>query len=219
MVGIYKITSPSSRAYIGQSWNIKRRWHSHRCNSHKTMAVGHSIKKYGADAHKFEVIHELPGDIDQLTLDTYEQLYIDAYKDCGVKLFNIKGAGSSGKHSDETLQVMSEKRKSYRPTLETKLKTSQSMKGMVANNKGVPHTEEHRLKISLANKGRKPSEKSINALIERNKKRTGFTPWNKGKEWSEEAKIKMSNAHKGKKLSKESIEKRTLTRFGKLKGQ
>lgn len=215
MVGIYKITTPSGAAYIGQSWDIKRRWTAHKCFQHSTMAIGHSLRKYGPDAHIFEVVHQLPEDTTQLILDTYEGVYLNQYQDSGVIMLNVKEAGSTGKHSPETRKILCEKRKNYKPTQETKLKTSLSMKGMRANNKGVPHSEEHRKKISLSNMGRKASPKMIELLIERNKSRKGIPGWNKGKTWSEEHKKRLSEAHKGKKLSQESIYKRNMTRYGR----
>jgi predicted GIY-YIG superfamily endonuclease len=30
MIGIYKITSPSGKVYIGQSWDIYDRWKKHK---------------------------------------------------------------------------------------------------------------------------------------------------------------------------------------------
>lgn len=237
MIVIYKITSPACRAYIGQTKDVKKRWSTYRRPNcvYRQPLLQRSLLKYGSENHAFEIVHELPNDVSKEVIDNYESFYIDQYKECGVLMLNLKGGGARGalseesinklkntkkqkpyRHSEVALAKMREKRKSYKVTNETKLKISQALKGQQAHNKGVPHSEEHRQKISIGNKGRTPSEKSINALIERNKKRTGFTPWNKGKEWSEEAKTKMSNAHKGKKLSKESIQKRTLTRYGKM---
>lgn len=106
MVGIYKITSPSNRVYIGQSWNIDKRKKDHR-NYKGATILANSIKKYGFDSHFFEVVHELPNDVEQKVLDDYEQLYIDAYRNCGLVLMNLKEGGSKGKHSEELRRKMS----------------------------------------------------------------------------------------------------------------
>lgn len=55
--GIYKIISPSGKIYIGQSVSIIDRWHSHkeRYLNSKTK-LSSSFKKYGIEAHKFEII-------------------------------------------------------------------------------------------------------------------------------------------------------------------
>ena len=65
MIGIYKITSPTKKVYIGQSINIEKRIIRYRnlhCKSQPK--IYNSIKKYGWDKHIFEIlleceIHEL----------------------------------------------------------------------------------------------------------------------------------------------------------------
>lgn len=56
--GIYKITSPSGRIYVGQSENIKSRWLKYRNikNLVYQPLIKNSISKYGYEAHIFEVI-------------------------------------------------------------------------------------------------------------------------------------------------------------------
>lgn len=75
--GIYKITSPKGKIYIGQSKNIKKRWYSYvnlYCKSQPK--IYNSLKKYGVSSHKFEVIH-----ICNLNeLDELELFYIDFYQ-------------------------------------------------------------------------------------------------------------------------------------------
>lgn len=74
------------------------------------------------------------------------------------------------------------------------------------NMKGVPKSEEHRRKISEANKGKKVSDEKKKRISETLK---GNTPWNKGivgaqEAWNkniphtQETKNKISNANKGK---------------------
>ena len=63
-------------------------------------------------------------------------------------------------------------------------------------------SEETRLKMSLARKGKPPANKGKNASAEACAKmsaaRMGVKPWNTGKAWSEENKAKLSAAKKGK---------------------
>lgn len=130
MTGIYKITSPTGRVYIGQSWDINKRKSSYRY-SHGTRFQVHlynSILKYGWINHIFEVVHELPSDITQEVLDQYEVLYWEAYKELGFKMMNIKHPGSGGKHAKETIVKMKEKRKLQVYSEESKQKMSQSAK-------------------------------------------------------------------------------------------
>ena len=80
MTCIYKITSPSGKIYIGQTRNFRHRLSVHKYDIKRSRTyLSASIKKYGFDSHKFEIIHELPIDVDQSFLDTYEILYISAY--------------------------------------------------------------------------------------------------------------------------------------------
>lgn len=149
MVGIYKITSPSGRVYIGQSWEIHKRWTAYKYKKpySRQFGINNSLIKYGFDNHLFEIVHELPNDIEQIVLDAYEQLYMDAYRSCGVKLLNCKEAGSSGKLSEETKDRLRGKRRGFKFSDETKKKMSLSQIGKVVS-------EETKRKIGEANKGR-----------------------------------------------------------------
>ena len=103
MVGIYKITSPNNKVYIGQSWDIKRRegvYRREQCK--KQNHIYNSIKEYGWEAHRFEHIHELPSDVSQETLNLYEVIYWELYIYAGTTMLNIKEPGVNGKHSQET---------------------------------------------------------------------------------------------------------------------
>lgn len=110
MVGIYKITSPSGGVYIGQSWNIEKRFRGYKYtnpSNSKQRVLAASFKKYGIENHLFQVIHELPSDIDQFILDAYEILYWENYKVC-EKMLNCKDPGSRGKHHQKAKQLISE---------------------------------------------------------------------------------------------------------------
>jgi len=59
MIGIYKITNPKGKIYIGQSINIKRRFNEYkRLNCSQQPKIYNSLLKYGSDNHKFEIIEE-----------------------------------------------------------------------------------------------------------------------------------------------------------------
>ena len=103
MVGVYKITNPSGKVYIGQSLRIESRLNCYRsmnCKSQRHLYS--SIFKHGWDKHSFEVIHQLPEDVTQETLNTYETFYWQQYKECKVKMLNIREPGSKGRISEET---------------------------------------------------------------------------------------------------------------------
>ena len=130
MVGIYKITNPNNRIYIGQSWNIESRLYSYkngRCKNQRKLL--NSIKKYGWENHKFEVIHELPVDIDQNILNEYEIIYYNFYKDCEVGFLNLRDpGGSKGKLSEETKKILSDINKGKKLSKLTIEKRSKSWK-------------------------------------------------------------------------------------------
>ena len=105
-VGIYKITNPNGLVYIGSSRSIYRRWLRHREGNKKTK-LHSSIKEFGWKNHVFEISHELPIDVSDEVLLTYEQLYIDLYRESNLEMLNVKDAGSSAKFSDESKLLMS----------------------------------------------------------------------------------------------------------------
>lgn len=89
MTGIYIIISPRGQVYIGQSWDIERRFYDHKHLKHSVKSLlYHSLINYGIKNHVFEIIHELPGDVEQEVLDRYEKLYWELYKDCGIPTLN-----------------------------------------------------------------------------------------------------------------------------------
>ena len=76
MIGIYKITNPNNRVYIGQSKNISKRLEKYYNLSCSTQPrLYRSLKKYGADLHTFEIIEEC--EIDKLNEREryYQELY------------------------------------------------------------------------------------------------------------------------------------------------
>lgn len=76
--GIYKITSPSRKVYIGQSKNIYKRWLQYRSlNCKSQILLYNSLKKYGVDKHVFEIVCECS----PLDLISLEQDYIYLF-DC-----------------------------------------------------------------------------------------------------------------------------------------
>lgn len=101
--GIYKITSPSGRIYIGQSIDIKRRWYLHKNFSTKRISrLYYSMKKYGVDNHKFKVIEECAVDL----LNERERYWQEYYNVlCQHKGLNCRLTATkdkSGKFSEET---------------------------------------------------------------------------------------------------------------------
>jgi group I intron endonuclease len=193
MIGIYKITSPTGRVYIGQSWNIERRFKQYKKSlGAKQIKLFNSISKHGIESHVFEIIHEFLEQIDQKTLDDHEILYWNQYKNLGIDVLNTREPGKGGKHSDETKKLMSEWQIGKVLSSETKDKISKAHIGRIAWNKGLKHSQETKDKISLANKGKKHSQEEIDKMSKALK----------GRVFSEETRRKISEAKKGTKYKK-----------------
>ena len=135
MIGIYKITSPSKKVYIGQSWNIKKRF-----SRYKTMDCAHqvrlynSFKKYGVDNHKFEILCQCS--IEEL--NEMERFYQDAYcsiNDKGLNCILTQSIDRSGELSIYTKSRMSLAHKGKTHSHETKAKMSLTKKNMLAETK------------------------------------------------------------------------------------
>ena len=134
MIGIYKITSPSGKIYIGQSVEISRRksyYKNLKCN--RQPKIYSSLKKYGWDKHKFEVLCECKRE----ELNDLEVYYIELYQSFNSEFgLNLQAGGNVKTQSEET-----------------KLKISMA-------NKGRPITEENKRKIGEANRNRIVSEET-----------------------------------------------------------
>jgi hypothetical protein len=71
-IGVYKITSPSGKIYIGQSTNIKYRWKMYyRLACKQQPKLYNSLLKYTPDKHQFEIIQECSSN----QLNEYEIYY------------------------------------------------------------------------------------------------------------------------------------------------
>jgi group I intron endonuclease len=59
MIGIYKITNPSNKVYIGQSTDVFKRWkHYSYLDCNQQPGLFNSFNKYGYNNHTFEIIEE-----------------------------------------------------------------------------------------------------------------------------------------------------------------
>jgi group I intron endonuclease len=85
--GIYKITSPSDKIYIGQSIDIeKRRYMYSKYHCSNQVKLHNSITKYGFDQHSFDIIEEC--DISEL--NNKERFYQEYYDVLGKMGLNLK---------------------------------------------------------------------------------------------------------------------------------
>ncbi len=80
MVGIYKITAPDGRVYIGKSINIAGRWQKHREDTNGRL--NESMLRYGHENHSFDIIHEC----EEWELRKMEGFFIRLYNSSDVKV-------------------------------------------------------------------------------------------------------------------------------------
>lgn len=101
MIGIYKITNPNNKVYIGQSINIEKRIIRYkRLDCVKQSKLYRSLNKYGVESHKYEIVEECNISL----LNERERYYQDKY-DCvnsGLNLIATKTNDRSGYASEET---------------------------------------------------------------------------------------------------------------------
>jgi group I intron endonuclease len=187
IIGIYKITSPTGKVYIGQSLDIKKRISTYKSSmGHQQPKIHRSFKKYGFDNHVFEIIEECSLGL----LDERETFYKkQIIENLGWKqtLFCDLHDQGSGPRSDETRKRLSEGK--------TGKKHSKPH-----SNKGVKRegwmNEDIKNKISLANQKPKPprskehNEKIGKSHVGKSKRHKGRISPMKGKTHSQESKEK-----------------------------
>jgi group I intron endonuclease len=187
MVGIYKITNPKGRVYVGQSIDIEARWkwyHAGYCK--QQVKLYNSLKKYRVENHIFEIVEECLEE----QLNKRERYWQDRYNvlEEGLNCRLTSTEDKSGKISKETRKKISDTTRGKKLSEEHKKKLSEI-------NKGRRHTEESRRKISDSKK---------NIPVETRKK---ISEAMKGRKLSKEHKEKISEINKGKKLSEETKKK------------
>ena len=166
MVGIYKITNPSGKIYIGQSINIEKRFNQYkklRCKSQ--IILYRSLLKYTFQNHIFEIIEEC--DIELLNeRERYWQDYYNVLEN-GLNCKTTSFESKTGNLSKETKNKIRYKAIGRKASEETKIKMSLSRKGKYSTYKGKKHTEETKNKISLSLLGNK---RGCNKIMSENEK-------------------------------------------------
>lgn len=157
MIGIYKITSPSGKVYIGQSWDIINRksyYRNYYCKGQRRLY--NSFIKYGFEHHVFETQVVFSDGVSQVTLDSYEIFFIEQLREGGFKLLNLKTGGRGGKHSEETKLLISSKHKGKKSWLGKK--HSQATKDKMGKYRiGTKLSPECLEKLRIASTGNKYS--------------------------------------------------------------
>jgi group I intron endonuclease len=181
ITGIYLITSPSNKVYVGQSVDIERRWACYKKNQEAPpyhSKLYSSLKCHGYENHEFRILKECSVE----ELNYWERYYQDEFDVLGSLGLNHKlteTGDKSGKLDEETKKKIAESNTGQKRSEETIQRIRDSHLGYI-------QTEEHRINIGLKSKGnnyrcgKKLSAEHIESI--RNSV-LGNTPKNKGSKW------------------------------------
>ena len=138
MQGIYQITNPEGKIYIGLSKDIKNRWESykHYTGIAKNSSIKFSLKKYVFENHKFEILEEVQGDGKKLR--ERERYWIKKTNSLVEGLNDNRGGSGTLNHTAESKQKISEANSKPKPA------------DFGANRKKWQHTEEYKEKVRNA---------------------------------------------------------------------
>ena len=133
--GIYKITNPEGKVYIGKSSNIDTRFerYSRYWTTNRQPKLFDSFDKYGFENHTFDKLDK------NVELETYYITEYDSYKN---GLNANKGGGGVVSHSEESRTKIS---------IAGKLNKG---KRVVSHRKGKTIPDEVKMKISKTKKGK-----------------------------------------------------------------
>jgi group I intron endonuclease len=146
MIGIYKITSPTNKTYVGQSIDIEKRFKQYkRLACKKQPKLYNSFLKHGVENHIFEILEECSLDKLDIKEIFWKQKYNTISEGLNCELFDI-GQGPR--------------------STQVKEKISKSMTGK-------PKTEEHCKNLSLARRGIPSSRKGKPDLKQKGKPKPG----------------------------------------------
>lgn len=154
---IYLVTNTvTGKVYIGQTTrSIEQRWGQH-CYYADSRRLGPSIRKHGKDAFVVEKIAEARS---KQELDDLEIFHIQRLDSTNRNVgYNLALGGGSGKHSEDTKKMMSEKTMGHHVSDETRKKIS-------ASQIGRRPTEQTREKLSAAKLGVKHTPERVAKVV------------------------------------------------------
>ncbi len=150
-IGIYKITSPTNKIYIGQSKNIDIRWKYSYYNltCKDPIRLFNPLKKHGVKNHKFEIIEECAIELlNEREIYWKLQCLKDFDNDWNKVLFCKTHDSGGGPLSKEHRDKISNSLKGKKHSEETKIKMSNKATGR-------KYSEQSKQKMSLSKKGNK----------------------------------------------------------------
>lgn len=167
--GIYKITSPNNRIYIGLSSSIYHRWENYKqlSNSKSQKLLHRSFKKYGIKNHKFEIIEECC----QEKLSEREIYWID-------KLKSYHYIYKKGLNMTKGGEI---------PPKQTKPKSKEHKLKISLGRKGIYHSEETKQKIRESRNKQKFTIESIQKASKSRMKKCKLINKFTHKEWKSDS--------------------------------
>ena len=219
VIGIYKITAPDGKIYIGQASDIENRfYHAYKtllCKKQKL--IYESIILYGIENHVFEIIHTIPI-YNKVELNKLEVNYIklfDTY-DSPHGLNQTKGGNHSGKHTESSKKKISDANKN-------KIVSEHTREKIRLVQTGRKHTKEHINKNREARIGEKNhffgkhhNEETRKTNSEWHKKnQSGINHPFYNKKHSDKSKKLIGDSNRGKKRSQELKDKQSKLMSGK----
>jgi len=203
MIGIYKITNPKGKVYIGQTIDYARRLRHYKLLKCKEQPrIYNSLVKYGVENHKFQLIAECSKD-DLNKLERYFQEMYDSTSKNGLNCILVKTNDFSGGHSEESKKKISN-------ALKGRKANQNAIDAVIKYNKERILTEESRIKLGNGNRGKKQSDEWKEKLSKARK----------GLKRTDETKNKISESMSGRRLSEEHRQKlkaRVITDEWRLK--
>ena len=186
MIGIYKITSPNQRIYIGQAVSLEKRKKSYdklRCKGQPRLYA--SLVKYGFSEHLFEIIEQCV--VEELnTRERHWQDFYDVLSEKGLNCKLTKTEDTSGHTSQEVRTKISQSmiKRGHKPP---------NRGGVIGYWKDKVRTQECRDSISVALLGIKREPKSEEWKESHSQTMKGRIPWNKGIKYTQ--KVKRAGKH------------------------
>ena len=134
--GIYKITSPTGRIYIGEAKCLRQRClaYTNPNKVKKQRAIYNSLVKYGVESHKIEILEIIKEDLLMERERFYQELY-DSVNN-GLNCFYTQTQNKKKKWSDETKLIMSQKQKGDKNSFYGKKHTDESLRKIGESSKG-----------------------------------------------------------------------------------
>lgn len=217
--GIYKITNPKGKIYVGQSKNIDIRWNRHYKKLHckEQFKLYNSLKKYGVENHTFEILEEC-----KVELLNEKELFWGIFYDVlnPKKGLNMQGLGLQKSRTKASIEKAAKKKRKNILQYDLQGNFIKEWKGATEIikflGKGNPNN------INDCCRGKyiqtygfvwkyREKYKRIPIKIEIREEKK------KGCEWTEERRIKTKNSRIGEKRSKEFSETMRKISIGNTK--